>query len=88
MGKALKSLRKTAWGHKIVDLVAPLMAAPDAVGATVLALACPGGIEGTPPFAAAPAPRPADPRGGLAAPISLPLPVTPFIELTAKGAGI
>lgn len=77
MTKMLKTLAKMAWGTQIADLVAPLRDAPARLGGMVFALACPASIEGHPPFPAQPVARPATPRGGHAAPLSLPLPVTP-----------
>ena len=75
MSKLLQSLRKIAGGSKIAHLVAH---APDAMAAAVFGLACPCSIEGTPPFAARPAARDFDPRGGHRAPVSLPLTATPY----------
>lgn len=78
MIKVLKSLAKLAKGIQIADLVAHLLnRGPDGIGQVVFALACPGSIEAHPPFPARPAARPATPRGAVAAPLSLPLAVTP-----------
>lgn len=75
MSKALKTQAKIAQGHKITDLV-PHPARTS--GGTAR-------NRPTPPFAAHPG-RPArDPRGGLPAPVSLPLPVTPRSLSEGKG---
>lgn len=74
----MKSLAKMVWGNQSADLVTPLADAPARLAATVLAMARPAMIEGTPPFAARPAAAGLDPRGGHRAPLSLPLPATPY----------
>lgn len=65
--------------HQMIDLVVgAVLAAPDALGAVVYALSAPARIEGHPPFAPADRAAGRDPRGGHAAPLSLPLLATPF----------
>lgn len=71
MTNALKTKGKTVQGHKIANLAAP-QRRPAQIGAT-------------PPFAAQPSPAPFDPRGGLPAPLSLPLSATPFTILSDLG---
>lgn len=71
MTKMLKTQAKIAWGNQIAYLVPA--AAPLA------------SIEGRPPFPAQPIARAATPGGATAAPLSLPLPVTPCSILNPNG---
>lgn len=60
--------------------------APDQIGDTIAALACPASIEGTPPFAPGPIAAAATPGGAAPRPPCLPLIPTPY-TLSAQGEG-
>lgn len=79
MGKALKLQGKIMVPQQMLHLLRGALAdAPRAVGAAIYALSAPACLEGHPPFAPAEQTRNRDPRGGLAAPLSLPLVATPY----------
>jgi hypothetical protein len=75
----LKSLGKLMVAPQMAHLVREaLAAAPMAFGAAVYALSAPCRLDPTPPLRPAERTGNRDPRGGLAAPLSLPLVATPF----------